>query len=383
MSPAEPDPRPYLAALTEERQGIVDLTGELVAIDSPTSAADGVAAVAERLAEDLRRRALDVTLTPLAGVAPALEANLQLGDGAHVLLLGHADTVWPVGTAATWPFEQLPDGRLTGPGVGDMKVCLATAAAALGALAAQPPPRVGRITLLVVPDEEAGSTASRPLIERAAADADACLTLEAARPGGGIVTSRGAVGAMVVRSAGRAQHVTDAGPHANALAPLVQLATAIEQHDGATVGVLRAGTARQLVPGDGELHIDLRAPTTEAGEALAERIQSLVAAQTSPGVSLEVTGGLTRPAWQRTPSSAALFSAATAAAEALGIEVFEAVESGGSDASFAGALGIATLDGLGPPCHDSCSRSETVDANDIAPWGALLCALVAAAGRSD
>lgn len=381
MSSQEHDPRPYLAALTEQRPEIVDLTAELVAIDSPTNAADGVAAVAARLAEDLRRRALDVTLTPLAGVGPALEATLRLGDGAHVLLLGHADTVWPVGTVSTWPFEQLPDGRLTGPGVGDMKVCLATAAAALGALVTHPPPGVGRITLLVVPDEEAGSTASRPLIERAAVGADACLTLEAARPGGGIVTSRGAVGAMVVRSVGRAQHVTDAGPHANALTPLVRLVTAIEQHDGATVGVLRAGTARQLVPDHGELHVDLRAPTTEAGEALAERIQSLAAAQTSPGVSLEVTGGVTRPAWQRTAGSTALFSAATTAAEALGIEIFEVAERGGSDASFAGALGIATLDGLGPPCHDCCSRSETVDADDIPPWGALLCALVAAAGR--
>ncbi len=104
-----------------------------------------------------------------------------------------------------------------------MKACLAVATFALGALVRSRPPGIGELTLLVVPDEETGSVATRSLIETAARAADACFTLEAAREGGGIVTSRGAVGAMRVRATGRAQHVTDPPPHANALTALLRL----------------------------------------------------------------------------------------------------------------------------------------------------------------
>ncbi len=368
----------YAEEIERNLESIVELTAELVAIDSPTDLIAGVNAVAARLARSLAEQGIDVSLTDLDGHGPTVEARIRLGAGRRVLILGHTDTVWPVGTAASWPFQNDHDGRLTGPGVGDMKACLATAVFVMAALARSKPQGIGEVTLLVVPDEETGSTASRPAIERAALMADACLTLEAARPGGGIVTSREAVGAMRVQAIGRAQHITDSLPHANALAPLVRLVELIEREAGATVGVIRAGTARQIVPGEGELLVDVRAPTTEAAEAVARRITDLVATVPAEGVALEVTGGLTRPAWNRTEGTAALFNAASLAASALSVDAFEVAERGGSDASFAGALGIATLDGLGPVCHDSCSRAEAVFTSDIVTWGAILCSVVAA-----
>lgn len=374
-----PAPTAVRDALAARRAEIVALTADLVALESPTDDPEGVRAVQERLGLALRAEGAEVVLAPLDGRGPALEARLRLGEGAHVLLLGHADTVWPVGTAASWPWTEHADGRLTGPGVGDMKVCLAVASAVLGELARTRPPGVGAVTLLVVPDEEAGSVSSRPLIERAARHADACLTLEAARPGGGVVTSRGAVGAMVVRAVGHARHVTDEGERASALRPLARLVAEIERLDGASVGVLRAGTARQVVPGEGELHVDLRAPTSTAAEELADRVRALVAAEREPGVALAVEGGVTRPAWTRTAGTGALFTAAAQAGRDLGLDLVEVAERGGSDASFPGALGVPTLDGLGPPCAGSCSRDETVAADDLAPWGALLHAVVAAA----
>ena len=370
--------RDFAVEIARDLEAIVRLTADLVAIDSPTDYVEGVAAVVGRLALSCEEQGFDTRLTDLGAYGPILEARIHLGKGRRVLILGHSDTVWPVGTAASWPFEQHADGRLTGPGVGDMKACLATAVFTLGVIARSRPQGIGEVTLLVVPDEEVGSSASRRAIERAARAADACLTLEAARPGGGVVTSREAVGAMRIRSTGRAQHVTDPPPHANALSPLVRLVDLIEQEVGATVGVLRAGTARQIVPGEGELLVDLRAPTTEAAAALARRITDLVATVPAERVALEVTGGLTRPAWHRTEGTAALFRVAELAAGALSVNAFEVAERGGSDASFPGALGIATLDGLGPVCHGSCSRDEAVFSRDIVTWGAILCAVVAA-----
>lgn len=362
---------------------IVELTRRLVEIESPTDAVEGVAAVVDALAAPLAAAGCTVARVPVAGAGPLLDARLALGDGPTVLVLGHADTVWPVGTLAGWPFVER-DGDLTGPGVGDMKVCLAAAVEAIALLGRERPAGLGAVRLLVVPDEERGSTGSRALIEAAADEACACLTLEAARPGGGVVRARGAVGAMRVAARGVARHVTDEGPRASALAPLAALVGPIEAlgDDGAfaTAGVLRGGTARQVVPGAAELLVDLRGPTSTAVEGLAETVRALVAGVArEPGVDVAVEGGLTRPAWQPDAAGDRLLARATALAAGLGLATFAVDERGGSDASFAGARGVPTLDGLGPPCHGSCSPEERVPVAGIVPWTALLAALIAAA----
>ncbi len=370
---------PRLAELAARLPAIIELTRRLVELESPTDAPDGVAAVAEALAAPLAAAGCAVRLVPVADAGPLLDAELVLGDGPTVLVLGHGDTVWPRDTLAGWPFAEA-DGWLTGPGVGDMKCCLATAVEAIALLARERPPGLGRVRLMLVPDEERGSTGSRPAIEAAARDAAACLTLEAARPGGGIVTARGAVGAMRVTAQGTARHVTDPGPHASALVPLAALVAPIEALAGASVGVLRGGTARQVVPGSAELHVDLRGTTSAAVEGLAAAVRALAhAAPRADGVAVAVEGGLTRPAWPSGPAAERLLAEAAALAAPLGLELHAVVERGGSDASFAGALGVPTLDGLGPPCHGSCSPAERVPVDGIAPWGALLAGLIAAA----
>jgi glutamate carboxypeptidase len=373
----------YASALADELDAIVDLTGRLVGIDSPTDAPEGVAAVCEVLGQAARARGLEVAIEPLAGCGPTLDVRLPLGDGATILLLGHSDTVWPVGTVETWPFHADGDW-LYGPGVGDMKCCIATAVHAMAALGRARPPGLGTVRLLVVPDEERGSTVSRPLIEAAAREADACLVLEAARPGGGIVTGRGAVGAMRIVANGSGRHVTDPGERASALAPLAALVGPIEAltvagtDAMASVGRLTAGSARQVVPAHGELLVDLRATTSESAEQLAGAIRALVrSAPHAAGVTLEVEGGVTRPAWTRGTGSLALYALAASAASELGAPVHEFTERGGSDASLAGAIGVPTLDGLGPICHDSCSSRERVELASIPVWGAILARVAA------
>src|SRR5947207_252613 len=115
----------YASSLANELDAIIDLTGRLVAIDSPSDAHDGVEAVCTVLSAAARALGCEAAIEPLASCGPLLDVRLRLGDGATILLLGHADTVWPVGTAAAWPFRA-DAGGLSGPGVGDMKCCLAT-----------------------------------------------------------------------------------------------------------------------------------------------------------------------------------------------------------------------------------------------------------------
>ena len=367
--------------IASELDAVVDLTARLVAVDSPADDVAGVARVVQILMDALSHAGCELELVQIAGCGPLLEARLTLGAGPTVLWLGHSDTVWPTGTALAWPFGSR-DGRLEGPGVGDMKCCLATAVAALRALARHPPDGLGAVRLLVTPDEERGSVASRAAIERACGGAAACLTLEAARPGAVLVTGRAAVGAMRITASGIARHVTDPGTRSSALSPLAALVAQIEQLGDAghgvqaSVGVLRGGTARQIVPGEAELLIDLRAPTTGEAEALAADVRGLVrAAPAVEGVQLRAEGGVTRPAAPRGEGALALFQLACSAAEPLGWPLREVVSRGGSDACFAAALGVPTLDGLGPVCHASCSRDEWVETASIPVFGALLAAV--------
>jgi glutamate carboxypeptidase len=370
--------------------------GALAAIDSGSYDATGVARVADATAALLAERGFDVGRQPLADRGPQLTATLALGDGPRVLVVGHADTVWPAGTAAGWPVQRDGD-MLSGPGVGDMKASLVMAAFAVDAARrAGALDGIGAIEVLVVPDEELGSPDSRAWIEDRARGAAACLGLEAGWPGGGVVVARGAVGAVMVRAHGHAAHAAGhEGEGASAVAALAPLVVGIEACSipaagvRATVGIFRGGEARQVVPGEAELHVDLRAPDAATADALLRAIREVVAAAASasdahgverPPIAADVVhfaleGGIMRPAFPAAASDA-LWNLAAARAAELGIPLQRVTSRGGSDASFAAALGVPTIDGLGPICHDSCARAERIEIGSLADRGALFVGLL-------
>jgi glutamate carboxypeptidase len=368
-------------ALRDRLTAIVELTGELVTIDSGSGDPDGVGAVTAIVAERLSLAGFAADATMVDGAGPLLVARRPAGS-RRVLVVGHADTVWPAGTSAAWPFREHA-GRLHGPGVGDMKASLAAACETLALLAEGGHLDGVDVTVLVVPDEELGSRGSREAIEAQAREADICLGLEAADAEGAVVVARGAVGALVVRATGRSAHATDEPPGASALSPLASMVAPLEaltdRAEGVlvTAGILRAGTARQVVPETAELHLDLRAPDAASAERLEQRVRDVIGAGATREISLELTGGFLRPAWQRSAAGDTLFELARTAGEAIGESIGARVERGGSDASFPAAMGVATLDGLGPVCHDSCSRWETVEVASIPIRGAVLGALIA------
>ena len=383
-----PDIKALAAAMDQALPAILADAERAVLIDSGSYDAAGVNMVQDLWAGILAGMGFTVERVPLQGFGDQLTARLPLGNGPRVLVLGHADTVWPAGTVAEWPFRREGD-RITGPGVGDMKANVVMAMHAIRVLLARGLSGLGSITFLTVPDEEIGSPGSRAWIEEEARRADLCLTLEPARPGGGTVIGRGAIGAVYVRAHGIEAHcgaAREKGASAiAALAPMIAEIEALSDFAAgsyATAGIFVGGKARQVVPNEAAIHFDLRAPDDEAADKLLTALRAIATRPPAdPRVRIEVTGGFTRPAFPTLPGMHALYAMAEGFAHTLDAPIFSLVSRGGSDGAFAARLGVPTLDGLGPVGHDICSRSEWTEVSSITPRGAIFAGLIAAAAE--
>jgi glutamate carboxypeptidase len=298
-----------------------------------------------------------------------------------VLVLGHHDTVWPVGSLAEHPWS-VQGGVVRGPGCFDMKVGVAMALHALAAL----PDRAG-VTLLVTGDEELGSPSSRELIEAEAAGCVAALVLEAAADGGAVKTARKGVSQYQVHAHGRDAHA-GLEPHRGVNAT-VELAHQILAVTGLAAGdttltptLLSAGTAANTVPAEGAFAVDVRVP--DAAEQLRVDAAMRALRPVLPGASLTVNGGPNRPPLAAA-ASAGLFAHAAALAAELGLPALTGAAVGGaSDGNFTAGVGTPTLDGLGAVGGGAHAADEHVLVEPLPGRTALVTALIAdlLAGRS-
>jgi glutamate carboxypeptidase len=269
------------------------------------------------------------------------------GLGTPLLLLGHTDTVWPLGTLASMPFRVRRD-RAYGPGIHDMKACLVLMLDAIGIAGAER--RALRVFLTA--DEETGSPTGRPHLERAAQGVAAALVVEPPTVDGNLKTARKGLGRFRLAVTGRAAH---AGAHrshgASAIEELAHQILALhaltddDRGISVNVGVVRGGTADNVVAGTAEAQIDVRVTSRHDLAHLEEILAGL--RPVHPEVRLEVEGGWTRPPLERSPGSAALFAQAREHGLALGLDLREEASGGGSDGNLVGALGVPVLDGLG------------------------------------
>ncbi|MBV9504184.1 MAG: M20 family metallopeptidase [Acidobacteriia bacterium] len=302
----------------------------------------------------------------------------------RVLVLGHLDTVWPLGTLRAMPFRN-ESGRLWGPGVLDMKggiVLLLFAARALRELGT---PVGSRVWLQLNADEEVGSPSSRPLTEKNAAGAKAVLVLE---PGTGLKgklkTARKGVGNFEVKVQGKAAHAgLDFEAGASAIRELARQITRISTFSdlrrGITVnaGVISGGTRPNVVAAEARAEVDIRVKRVEDARALEKKFRTLEPYDAR--CSLEIRGGLNRPPMERSSGAADLFRLAKGLAQELGVELEESLSGGGSDGNFTAALGVPTLDGLGAVGEGAHALHESILIDRMADRAALLAKLLAAA----
>jgi glutamate carboxypeptidase len=302
--------------------------------------------------------------------------EVHCGEGPHpILLLLHYDTVWPEGTLARLPFRVEGD-RVQGPGSYDMKAGIVEAAFALKRA------RPGRpVVALITSDEEVGSLSSRELIEGLGRQAAAVLVLEPATTGGAIKTARKGVADFTLRVEGRAAHAgvePEKGISAiDELARQVLRVRALADPGKGTtvnVGVISGGTRPNVVAAHAEAKIDVRIASASEAQRIVGAIHSL--RPEIGGARLQVEGGMDRPPMERTEGVARLAATAQSLARELGFELPESSTGGASDGNFTAALGVPTLDGLGPDGGGAHADSEHLLIGSWLRRTELLCRLL-------
>ncbi|MDP9323860.1 MAG: M20 family metallopeptidase [Acidobacteriota bacterium] len=305
-------------------------------------------------------------------------------EKGQILLLGHFDTVWDVGSLEQMPLREV-DGRLYGPGIYDMKSGIAVSMLAMRALDSLGAGGRPRVVMLWTTDEEIGSGTSRGVIEEEARRSGAVLVLEPSLPGGAVKTSRKGVGEFELIVHGVAAHAgLDPGKGASAIHELARQILnleALQDPDrGVTinVGVITGGSRPNVVADRASARIDVRVQTMADAALLDSAIRGLRAA--NPAVGLEIDGAVERPPLERSPGVRRLYKRAVGIAAALGRDLPEGAAGGGSDGNFTAALGVPTLDGLGPQGDGAHALHEHVLVDDLTWRGAFLAGLIESFG---
>jgi glutamate carboxypeptidase len=368
----------------EQQNALISFVRELVECESPS---DDPAAVtrftdlfAARISDIARVRQIKAD-----GFGPHLMCEFALPGlprkEGQILALGHADTVWPIGTLTQMPWRE-QDGRLWGPGVFDMKGGLALFVFAMRGLRALDIPVRRHVILQINSDEEVGSDSSRWLIEKNARDSDAVLVIEpAAGLDGKLKTGRKGVGDYKILVKGKASHSgLDFTAGASAILELsrqiVKVANFTNLDRGITVnpGVIAGGTRTNVVAEEAHADVDMRIAKLRDADTLERKFRALK--PVDKRCTIQVTGGLNRPPLERSAGVVKLFRHAKKLARELGVDLGETTVGGGSDGNFTGALGIPTLDGLGAIGEGAHAVNESILVNRLADRTALLGKLV-------
>lgn len=369
-----------LAFLQEHLPEMEDDLRRLVELESPSSDDDRLKRCADAVAALAEQAGASVHL--LDGPDGNRHVRAEWGDAAsgdRLLLLGHFDTVWPVGTIDTMSFR-VDAGIARGPGVFDMKAGIVQGFWAVRALR-ETGVTDHHIVFLCNSDEETGSASSRALIEGEARRVSAVFVLEPSQDGA-LKTARKGVGHFHVTVHGRAAHA-GLDPEAGASA-IVELAHQIlhlrqvaNPDAGSTinVGVISGGTRSNVIADRATAEIDVRFSSRSEAVRLSDAILGL--RPHDERIRLEVTGGVNRPPMERTAQTVELFERARTIAAGLGFPLAEVAVGGGSDGNFCAALGVPVLDGLGAVGGGAHSLDEHVIVDAMPLRAALLSELLA------
>lgn len=371
----------YLHYCQQHQPEMLQLLRRFVEIESPSDNKAAVDKMGEFLAGEFQKQGGRVKVHEATGYGDHLQIEFPGTAGQKpVMVLGHFDTVWPLGTLANMPFRTDAE-RAYGPGVLDMKAGIVMAVYALRAL------REARanhrpVTIFLDTDEEVGSSSSRPITEAIARQSEAVLVLEPGQgPQGFLKTSRKGVGNFTIRVHGRASHAgVDFEKGQSAIIELarqvLEVTRFVDLARGITVnpGVVHGGTRSNVVAAEGWAEVDIRVARMADTAELEQKFANL--RPFNPQCKLEISGGLNRPPMERTPGTVRLFEIARRVAKELSIELGESSTGGGSDGNFTSAIGIATLDGLGAVGEGAHSANESIVLNEFPRRTAILAGLI-------
>jgi glutamate carboxypeptidase len=365
------------------RREIVATLRQLVEIESPSDNKPAVDHLGAWLAGRFESLGGHAKFHRSQDFGAHLQVDFPLGSkGKPVLLLGHYDTVFPLGTLQSMPCH-MAHGRLWGPGALDMKSGIALMLHALEALRAWHGDALPRpVTVLLVSDEETGSDSSRRITESLAKKSQAVLVLEPAFGlQGAVKTARKGVGEYKLKVTGKAAHSgLDFDQGESAIVELAKQITEISQltdrKRGLTlsVGLVQGGTRVNVIPAEATASLDVRVARMKDAAGIDRKLRALQPFNRK--CKIEITGGVNRPPMERTAGVAALYKKATQIARQLGWRLEEAAVGGGSDGNFTAGLGIPTLDGLGGVGEGAHATHESILIPELPRRAALLAELI-------
>ena len=371
----------HLSFAQHQQSELLALLQRMVEIESPSDNKAAVDQMGEFLAQQFQNQGGKVTTHKVSDYGNHLQIEFsRASDKKPVMLLGHFDTVWPLGTLASMPFR-VQGGRAFGPGILDMKAGIAMMIFALRALreagASHHP-----VTIFLDTDEEVGSESSRAITESIARQCEAVLVLEPAQGAQGFLkTSRKGVGDFTIRVRGKASHSgVDFEKGQSAVVELahqiLEITKFVDLPRGITVnpGVVHGGTRSNVVAAEASMDVDIRVARMADKDELEQKFAGL--RPFNPQCQLEITGGLNRPPMERTPGNVRLFQLAQTLAKGIGIDLGESSTGGGSDGNFTSALGIPTLDGLSAVGEGAHATHESIVLEELPRRTAILAGLI-------
>ena len=370
------NPNEILEYFRGRQDAIVDAIREIVDIESPSHDAERNRRVADWVEHQATMTGADISIERVSvddGDHVIIRAFPSAGK--HNMLLGHIDTVHPVGTQAQNP-TRIDGDRFYGCGIFDMKANVVLMLEALRYFVTTGTrPRLP-ITILLSCDEEVGSHSGRALVEREAANAVQCLVFEPSADGR-VKTGRKGTGTFTVRAHGKPAHAgLEPEKGANAIVEISQQIERIHSmanaDAGTTVNVttIKGGTTTNVIPEHAECEVDVRFSTMKEAERVNEAFRSLT--PFDERVTLELLGGINRMPFERTVNVVAFYEKARDLAASFGYELGETQVGGASDGNFVAALGIPTLDGLGITGAGAHMLTEHILVSDIAKRATLV-----------
>jgi len=358
---------PFAAYVDARQEEMFDFLSRLVRMESPSQEKQCVDAVIDLLETAYRNLGFKTERLRRDQYGNHLIANLLGGDGPRVLFVGHADTVFPLGTLTTMPLRR-EDNRLLGPGVEDMKGGLVVMLYAIRALLGLRGSPKGSLRVVVNSDEEPGSPTSRDLWPDLCKDVDWTFILEPARPDGGLVLRRKGVGIFHLTVKGRSAHA-GAEPEKGASAirvlakKILDLEALADLKVGTTVntGVIQGGTHPYVVPAEAKASIDIRVPTLAERERVLAGMKAIVERGDLPGTQASLEGKFHRPPMEPAPGIERLQRIVEEEARTVNLQIRWALTGGASDGNNISAAGVPTVDGMGPVGGSAHSPDEYMD----------------------